>query len=464
MLQYLINMSAVWLIGLLVFDLLLQKETYHTYNRVYLSAVLLMGVFLPLWSWQESSVIFTFDYTEPIIEQSAIVRQSIPSATESVTFGWEQWLWVVYIMGVAVVTFRLLREVYQLYTIYKSSSKERLSGYTMAETNRHTAPFSIFNIIFISSKENYSGEELSIIIGHELRHSKLLHIIDVLIVRVLQILFWFNPLIYLFEKRVLMVHEYQADSIMNGSPKTYGQFLLEQSSLNLAPALSHSFIRSPLKKRIVMLTKRSKKIAQIKQLIIAPIILVTLLCCTNKAFSGDEKKVDGNKITYNGNVFEVAVLRPDTVMVEDPATGEIQMRIISRNIPAPVIKVNGDAAYNASEMPPVTATKLINKIKLNISNAISDDLQKLPEGSFSYDIRNLVIDKKGKIIYYEINDMANAFDLRSKEDYTMPNSIQDNIQNKIKEALEDADPEVLSIGNEPTYYVLVVQDYFNILK
>lgn len=444
MLQYLINMSAIWLIGLLVFDLLLQEETYHTYNRVYLSAVLLMGVFLPLWSWQESSLIFTFDYTEPIIEQSAIVRQSISSATESVTFGWEQWLWLVYIMGAAVVTFRLLREVYQLYTIYKSSSKERLSGYTLAETNRHTAPFSIFNIIFISSKENYSDEELSIIIGHELRHSKLLHIIDVLIVRILQILFWFNPLIYLFEKRVLMVHEYQADSIMNGSPKTYGQFLLEQSSLNLAPALSHSFIRSPLKKRIVMLTKRSKKIAQVKQLIIAPLLLTTLLCCTNQ-MNIEPPKVEGNKITYNGNVFETKIPDPDTVMVQNPATGEITMRVARKEYPEIVI-MNGEQVYSSlyyTDEHTKTAHDKLKDIANNIAKKYADEVR---PGSYTVGMNNVVIDKDGKIVFAEVFGLRpNSY---GSENYVVPPETNIKIRDEISVAFRNVEVEPIVIDGE----------------
>lgn len=444
MLQYLINMSAVWLIGLLVFDLLLQKETYHTYNRVYLSAVLLMGVFLPLWSWQESSVIFTFNYTEPIIEQSAVIKQNISSATESVTFGWEQWLWVVYIMGAAVVTFRLLREVYQLYTIYKSSSKERLSGYTMAETNRHTAPFSIFNIIFISSKENYSDKELSIIIGHELRHSKLLHIVDVLIVRVLQILFWFNPLIYLFEKRVLMVHEYQADSIMNGSPKTYGQFLLEQSSLNLAPALSHSFIRSPLKKRIVMLTKRSKKIAQVKQLIIAPLLLTTLLCCTNQ-MNIEPPKVEGNKITYNGDVFETKIPDPDTVMVQNPATGEITMRVARKEYPEIVI-MNGEQVYSSlyyTDEHTETAHDKLKDIANNIAKKYADEVR---PGSYTVGMNNVVIDKDGKIVFAEVFGLRpNSY---GSENYVVPPETNIKIRDEISVAFRNVEVEPIVIDGE----------------
>lgn len=441
MLQYLINMSAIWLIGLLVFDLLLQKETYHTYNRVYLSAVLLMGVFLPLWSWQESSVIFTFNYTEPIVEQSAIVRQSISSATESVTFGWEQWLWVVYIMGASVVTFRLLREVYQLYTIYKSSSKERLSGYTLAETNRHNAPFSIFNIIFISSKENYSDEELSIIIGHELRHSKLLHIVDVLIVRILQILFWFNPLIYLFEKRVLMIHEYQADSIMNGSPKTYGQFLLEQSSLNLAPALSHSFIRSPLKKRIVMLTKRSKKIAQAKQLIIAPVLLTTLLCCTNQ-MNIEPPKVEGNKITYNGNVFETKLPDPDTVMVEDPATGELVLRIARKEYPE-INTMNGEQVYSSAYYTDEYTEAAHNKLKEVAHEIARKYAGEVRPGNYTVGMNNVVIDKDGKIVFAEVFGLRpNSY---GSETYVVPPETNIKIRDEINVAFRsmEVDPIVI---------------------
>ncbi len=47
MLQYLFNMTMIWLISLLLFDLFLKKESYHGYNRLFLLVTFCMGIFLP---------------------------------------------------------------------------------------------------------------------------------------------------------------------------------------------------------------------------------------------------------------------------------------------------------------------------------------------------------------------------------------------------------------------------------
>ena len=57
MILYLLNATLVWICSLLFFDLFLKKETFHRANRLYLIATLLIGLLLPLFSFEEA----TFD-------------------------------------------------------------------------------------------------------------------------------------------------------------------------------------------------------------------------------------------------------------------------------------------------------------------------------------------------------------------------------------------------------------------
>src|SRR5690606_14038589 len=113
-------------------------------------------------------------------------------------------------------------DVLSIIRLYRIGTKSKDGTWTIIETGKHQSPFSAFRYVFISSKANYTYEELEMILAHEEQHGHLLHFIDVLIYRIASIVFWFNPMIYLLEKRLLIVHEYQADAAVNSMPSEYG--------------------------------------------------------------------------------------------------------------------------------------------------------------------------------------------------------------------------------------------------
>ncbi|MEZ5018073.1 MAG: M56 family metallopeptidase [Flavipsychrobacter sp.] len=468
MLQYIINLSGIWLVSLVIFDLLLKRETFHTYNRLFLNASVSLGILLPLWQLQQSSIIYASAISKDVTQQAAVLREQVINTTSPALVSIETWLWIIYVIGASVMTIVLLKEVYLILKLLRSGIKTQIGQWKVVEINKETAPFSAFGYVFISSKENYTTNELNLILIHEQQHINSWHIIDLLFINFLKIAFWFNPLIYLYEKRLLMIHEYQADKAVDHDIKKYSQFLVEQSMLQTAPILSHSFIRSPLKSRIKMLTKQSKRIANLKQLIIAPLVLFTLLCFTqNNLLFAQEKKVEGNKIYYKGNTIELTEKMPDdTVYVSDPVTGEIQM-VITSLTPSPA-KLNGvdlyKKYYRSSNLPPLFE-ETTEHIKTEIKKNLNDALNTMEEGSFRYAIENLIVDQKGKIIYYELAKTGSAFRLANGgEDYDLTEDARKNIEQKIVNTLEDIKLDVFLQDGKPVPYIIFVDDYFNIVK
>lgn len=65
MLQYIINSSAIWLTGLIAFDIFLRKEAHHGFNRFYLLLILTAGMLIPLWSWDSDSIVYTTAVSQP---------------------------------------------------------------------------------------------------------------------------------------------------------------------------------------------------------------------------------------------------------------------------------------------------------------------------------------------------------------------------------------------------------------
>src|SRR5690606_33641965 len=262
-----------------------------------------------------------------------------------------------------------------------------------------------------------------------------------------------------------LVHEYQADKAVKNNPSDYGKFLVEQSVLNAAPVLAHSFIRSPLKKRILMMTRKTSALAKGKQILVAPVLLLTLLCFTKNAFSGDEPQKEGNKVTYKGNVFELEAFPPDTVQVVDPKTGELRIVITKRELPDFVRKMNNEDVYNTSHQDATLQMRNTeNKIKMQIGIALSNHAKKLRKGNYVYDLYNIVVDKKGKIVYYELKGIAPYEDRygTDKGKVVLDEDVKAEIDKAIVKALEEVEGEPLTIDGRQRIYAVRVQDNFTV--
>lgn len=467
MLHYLINLSCIWLLCLIVFDVFLKGESYHGYNRIYLNLSILLGMLLPLWSWQGDSIIYASDISKTVADQASVIKDQVVASTSASVVSWETWLLWLYLTGVGISTSLLIRELVVIIKLIRTGQRSKSGVWTIIETNKATSPFSAFRYVFISSLDNYTEEELYIILAHEKQHGHLLHFIDLLFVNLVKIVFWFHPFIYILEKRLLMVHEYQADQVIGTQPSDYGQFLIEQSLLQAAPTLSHSFIRSPLKKRIMMLTKRSGKLASGKKLFLIPLILTATICFTQLNTVFGQRVVDGNIITYNGNKFEKQTSDVDTIMVQDPVSGEIQMVLTTRE--GPIVKMNDKDVltdyYHFDKQRPIEVVQIVNKVKAEVSSNIINEvnnIQQSESATFSYYIHNLVVDETGKVVYYEL---AGTKYIRSSKDgtqYEIPETIRKAIAQKITNVLQDVNATIMHKDGKPIPYVLYISDEFSI--
>jgi len=67
MVSYLLNVSAIWLLSLLCFDIFLKRETYHAMNRAYLLATLVLGLLIPLMTWPAAAetTAYAITYASP---------------------------------------------------------------------------------------------------------------------------------------------------------------------------------------------------------------------------------------------------------------------------------------------------------------------------------------------------------------------------------------------------------------
>ncbi len=399
MLQYIVNLSAIWLLGLALFDIFLRRENYHGYNRFYLLFTLLLGALLPLVQWGSAS--YTGVLRDPVARTVAAKQTLISAAAPAAATGWDQWLAMIYSAGVLAALCVLAADVVKLVRYSRSGTRSGSGGWVLVETGREHAPFSFCNTLFVNSRQQYSSDEWQMIIEHEQRHNSLFHFADLLFIHVARIIFWFHPLVYVYKSRLLLVHEYQADGAAAQQPQVYGRFLVEQAVLHAAPSLSHSFNRSPIKNRIVMLTRKSSVASRSKMLVLLPLVVIAAGFFTKDSLAkGAQFVKKGNTVTYKGNKFTLAEPRFDTIVMIDPVSGE-EITRVSKTLPEP-IAMNGKKIYYANEVtsvPQRTAKAL--SIEDNILMNLATDMKTMADGVYRIDMGNVIVDEHGKVVYYE---------------------------------------------------------------
>ncbi|HMQ49064.1 MAG TPA: TonB family protein [Saprospiraceae bacterium] len=265
MLNYLLEVNAVWLVLWGLYALLLRQSTFFGISRFYLLCSFGVGLLFPLVEWPMGdwkSQYIPIPWEEinwlPLVEiggTHAIQSDTVANSA----LGFSVWPIVggMYVLGILLALSRLVYGLIQLRRLWRSSEKQYFHAYCRVLTDRPHTPFSFFNYLFWSKQIQYSAEETQQIIQHEMQHIQKRHSWDLLFATFVQAFFWFSPFAYLLGRSLRVVHEYQADAavLKYYKKKQYGQLLLRQSMSGPSIALAHYFFQSQLKQRLIMMTK-----------------------------------------------------------------------------------------------------------------------------------------------------------------------------------------------------------------
>lgn len=85
----------------------------------------------------------------------------------------------------------------------------RMEDWTLAESGKIQTPFSFLRTVYMGF--NYSTSERRMILSHEVSHVRHRHSYERLVLSVLRSLLWFNPFLWIAEKDLKEVQEWEAD-------------------------------------------------------------------------------------------------------------------------------------------------------------------------------------------------------------------------------------------------------------
>ena len=272
---------AVYLIAFyLVYSIFLSRDTSYVRNRAFILLSLISAVIFPLFTLQTIKPL-DIQLFGKLLSEVFIVGTSDRSGTltsGSLATGSLQIVYSIYFIGVINFLFRLLIDFLNLlFLIVKQKNRGsriiRFNGF-------NTAGFSAMGYIFINSR--LSPEEAGDIIKHEQNHLQQNHFIDIIFIETIKAFQWFNPVVYLFNRSLRAIHEYQADQgcLSSGvQVVNYQSLLLNQVFKSGTYNLTNSFSNpSLLKKRMIMMTKkRTPALACMKLLLVIPVTALVFL-------------------------------------------------------------------------------------------------------------------------------------------------------------------------------------------
>ena len=263
-----------------IYSLLLSRDTTYARNRMFILLSLASAMILPNFTLQNIRLFdiqFFGKYLSDVMV-TASSRGSEKSGSVQQAFTPLNIALLIYLAGIVIFAVKLLSDLINLFFLIlrqknKGSRIIRFNGF-------HTAGFSAMGHVFINTK--LSPEEAAEIIKHEENHLKRNHFIDIIFVGIIKAFQWFNPAIYLFNRSLRAIHEYQADQgcLTSGIPVVnYQCLLLNQVFKTNSFTLTNSFSNpSLIKKRMIMMTKEpTSSYASMKLLFVIPVIGLVFL-------------------------------------------------------------------------------------------------------------------------------------------------------------------------------------------
>ncbi|PYF76003.1 M56 family metallopeptidase [Pedobacter nutrimenti] len=304
--HYLLQANIYLLVFYGFYKLLLEKETYFTFNRIYLLCAAILPFCIPFlrFNW----------FSSPNISKPISVGMEQVNVLLSGTGQLRDDLWQlntgavivsIYLLGLFVF---MIKFILQLFLV-ASSLKNTRKGMATSFLNKK------------SVDPELPG--LEVIHQHEDIHIRQLHSADILLFELIAMLNWFNPVMYGYKAAIRNVHEYLADehaAAFSETKDAYAMLLLNKAFGMSESKLNHNFFKqSMLKKRIAMLYKeKSAKTAVLKYGLFLPLFGMALLLSSASLRTNEKLVALSEELPLNNPVSSVKeAIEPLNIVLKD---------------------------------------------------------------------------------------------------------------------------------------------------
>lgn len=308
----LFKINLVLLLFAAAYYLVLRRLTFYSVNRAFLVIGIIFSSVYPFINLtdflnRQEHISPEIVALVPTIDVNGLVR------THAILDYWQIVL-VIFYIGVAFMTIRLIAQFLSLYRVHKSSKPGAVRNLSVRILDGKVSPFSFWQTVYINPAI-HSANELDTILAHEQVHVKEWHTLDIILAEISVVFYWFNPGVWLMKRAIKENIEFITDAriVKKGiDKKAYQYSLLGVGNLQASVALVNNFNLSDLKKRIKMMNaKRSSPKKLVIYAFILPVLLITTL-----AFTVNKKEIKKHLIPLTKAFVKVDLFRKPPAKIE----------------------------------------------------------------------------------------------------------------------------------------------------
>ena len=190
----------------------------HVYKRVYLLSIIALSFVIPFITF--TNYVEVVEQIQPMIASSVVTEFPTIEEAEQQNY-FSILLWSIYGLGVLLFGLKFIRNSCEIIKRIKNNPKEKNGETTSVLLIEDIVPHTFFNFIFFNKQQFITRQIPKEVILHEETHAHQKHSIDVLLLEFLQVVFWFNPVLFLLNKSVKLNHEFLADqAVLNNGTNT----------------------------------------------------------------------------------------------------------------------------------------------------------------------------------------------------------------------------------------------------
>ena len=270
------------------YRLVMRNRRFHRWNRFYIMVSMMLSILIPMLSIPAAAPHITLSITNSYLPASIITPAKVSDVPFSSGISLFTWAWFGLSVYLSVVFFLLLRNCYffrRILSLKHHSERAFVHDVNLYYTDSTAAPFTFFRSIFWRKNEPVDSDKGKCMLRHELAHVRHGHCWDKTLMQLVCCLFWINPFFLYFCRELEIVHEFEADSesLNGGDAEELSSLILYSLYQNNYHDFISRFFQSPIKRRIIMITKNKTQktsMDMLRKMSIVPIVLIALYACS----------------------------------------------------------------------------------------------------------------------------------------------------------------------------------------
>ena len=435
MLHYILQTIAFQLFFLIIYDAFLKRETFFSWNRTYLLLTAALSVALPFIKIDQFKEVVPQQYIINLPEvilgklnpvNSSLAIEAGVNEASGFVFYWQLLLFIGAFIAFILFAYKLIKIALLIY----KNPKRWQGNLLIVKLINSNAAFSFFYYVFLGDSIKTADKDA--VLKHESIHVNQKHTVDLLVFEALRIVFWFNPLIYMYQNRITILHEYIADDkAVKLQPKAqYYENLLTQVFETENVSFINSFYKQSLiKKRIIMLSKtKSNQILKLKYVLLVPMVLGMLVYTSCDKEVVTETSINSEKLTDNSSsdvlrhidaLKESIAAKGDMTNEEGKALKTLMMLVTENGLNEPFFEDVLDRAeipFGVIENVPVFPGCESLSTNAERRKCMSDKITKFVQTKFNTDLAgNLGLKGRQRIsVVFKIDKNGDVVGVRSR--------------------------------------------------